>query len=361
MADASDAGARARGWLEELDAASEVALTLCERLLDEVRGTRGVARGQTAHVLMTSTTQSAMMPPMTEPSADASPTAPAVAPASASVSADAGAAALRTDTTFYFVVAIAICWLALLPASLAALGVLPGAVDGYMALAPFAVFSPTIAGMLAARREGGRPAVRELFRGLRAWRVGPVYFVLAITLSAIAYTAARAAYALVPGASDVPWLFLPERPDQIAGLFVVPIAEEIGWRGYALPRLIARHGAHRATWILGVFWALWHVPMFISVGDSALAVLVSLVFILVGNVSFTWLYRRGGGSLLLAVLFHFGTHLLDASTHALPADMTPIVLHTIGFAVIGLALLAFDRRAWEGTAPEAPGTPSART
>lgn len=266
-----------------------------------------------------------------------------------------------TDTTFFFTAALSLCWLALLPPSLAALGVLPGPAESYMAGAPIAVLSPLIAASFAARREGGRPALRELFRGLRAWRVRPIYFALAVTLSAIAYTAARAVYALVPGAADVPWVFLPERPEQIIGLFVVPIGEEVGWRGYALPRLIARHGARRATAILSVLWALWHVPMFISVGDSAAAVVLSLAFIAVGNVLFTWLYRRGGGSLLLAVLFHFGVHLLDASTHALPADMTPLVLHTLGLLALGVGLLVLDRRAWEGTRPEAPGTPSART
>lgn len=264
-------------------------------------------------------------------------------------------------TTYFFVVALALCWLALLPPSLAALGVLPGPAEGYMAAAPLAVLSPTIAALLAARREAGRPAVRALLRGLRAWRFRPIFFVLAITISAIAYVAARAVYMLVPGAADVPWMFLPERAEHLAGLLVVPIGEEIGWRGYALPRLIARHGAHRATAILGVLWALWHVPMFISVGDSAPAVALSLAFIAVGNVTFTWIYRRGGGSLLLAVLFHFGAHLLGASTHALPADMTPLALHTLGLLAVGVGLLALDRRAWDGKSPEAPGTPSART
>lgn len=285
--------------------------------------------------------------------------------AAATVTADEGragsdGAAPPKGTTFYFVVALSISWLALLPASLAALGFLPGPVESYMVGAPLAVFSPTIAAVLAARREGGRPAIRELFAGLRAWRFGPIYLVLAITLSGLVYAAARGVYGLVPGTADLPWTFLPERPEHIAGLFVVPIAEEIGWRGYALPRLIARHGAHRATAILGVFWALWHVPMFLGVGDDATAMLVSLAFIALGNVSFTWLYRRGGGSLLLAVLYHFGAHLAG-TTHALPPDVTPLVLHTVAFAVLAVALVVLDRRAWEGTTPEAPGTRSART
>lgn len=262
-------------------------------------------------------------------------------------------------TRFYFAVALSICWVALLPASLAALGVIPGPAERWMVGAPLAVFSPTIAAVLAARREGGGPAVREMLRGLRAWRVGPIWIALAITLSGLAYAAARAVYGLVPGGDDLPWIGLPERPEHVAGMFIVPIAEEIGWRGYALPRLIARHGAHRATGILGAYWALWHVPMFVAVGHSLAGVLVSLAFIAIGNVSFTWLYRRGGGSLLVAVLYHFGAHL-DSPSRGIIDDQRPILLHLAGLAVVGLAVLALDRRAWEGTTPEAPGTPSAR-
>lgn len=263
------------------------------------------------------------------------------------------------DTRLFFAVALSLCALGLLAPCLAVAGVLAGEPESYMAGAPLAVFSPTLAAIVAARREGGMAAVRDVFRGLRAWRAAPIWWLLAFTLPALVYGVARAAYGLTPRAADLPWYFLPERPEQIAGLFLVPLGEEIGWRGYALPRLIARHGARRATLVMSLLWALWHVPMFVAVGDSPLGVAVSLAFIAVGNVSFTWLYRRGGGSLLLAVAYHFGAHL-DASTHALPADATPVTIHTAGFAVLGVALLLLDRRAWEGRTPEAPGTPSAR-
>lgn len=274
---------------------------------------------------------------------------------------DGGAsAAPATDTTFFFVVALTLCWIGLLAPTLAALGVLSGPPEDYMAGAPLAVFSPMIAAILASRREGGWSKVRETLRGMRAWRARPIWFVLAVTLPVLVYAAARAVYGLVPGGEELAWSYLPERPEHVAALFIVPIGEEIGWRGYALPRLIARHGAYRATAYLGVLWSLWHLPMFIGVGDPLPVVLVELVFIAAGNPMFTWLYRRSGGSLLLAVLLHFGVHL-DAPTRALPGTATPLHILTAAYVVLAIALLVLDRRAFEGRTPEAPGTPSART
>lgn len=271
-----------------------------------------------------------------------------------SLDAPSTASTPAADTTLFFVVAILLCWLGLLAPTLAALGVLSGPPDAYMAGAPPAVFSPAIAAVIAARREGGWPAVRAMLRGLRAWRVSPIWFVLALTLPAIVYAAGRAVYGLVPGAEAVPWIFLPERPEHIAALFLIPIGEEIGWRGYALPRLLARHGAYRATAYLGVLWALWHVPMFISAGDAPLVVLVELAFIAIGSAVFTWFYRRTSGSLLLAVLLHVGVHL-DSPTRALPASATPLYILTAAYLVLAIALPMLDRRAFEGRSPEAPG------
>jgi membrane protease YdiL (CAAX protease family) len=274
-------------------------------------------------------------------------------------SARSGAAAPASDTTLYFAIALTLCWVALLPASLAALGVIEGRAEEWMAGAPLAVFGPTIAAVIAARREGGWASVRDVLRGLGAWRVRPIWWVLALTLPILVLVVMRVGAGMVPGIDAGGWLYLPQRPENVAGLFIVPVCEEIGWRGYALPRLIARHGAHRATAILGALWALWHVPMFVATGMAPWSIVAGLVMIVFGNVVYTWLYRRAGGSLLLAWLFHVGAHLSNP-TLALPENPVPLYLFAGGWAVLAIAVLVLDRRAFEGATPEAPGTPPAR-
>jgi membrane protease YdiL (CAAX protease family) len=263
------------------------------------------------------------------------------------------------DTAFYFALAFLLTWLSLLPPSLAALGVLPGAPETYMAGAPLAIFGPAIAAVVAARREGGRPAVRAMLRGLRAWKVGPVWYVLALTLPGLVYTAGRAVYALVPGGDGGAWVYLPTRPEHVVGMILVPIGEEIGWRGFALPRLWARHGGLRATAYLGVLWGLWHLPMFLASHFSPAQIAEAVVYIAVGNVMFSWFYRRTGGSLLLAVLLHVGAHL-DAPTHGgIPQSSTPLHILVGACAAFAVALLVLDRRAFEGTGSAAPAAAAA--
>jgi membrane protease YdiL (CAAX protease family) len=254
------------------------------------------------------------------------------------------------STRLYFTIALSLCVVGLLAPSLAALGVLHGRPEAYMAGAPLAVFSPTIAAVIAAKREGGWARVRELLGGLGAWRVSPVWYVVALALPAAVVVAGRAGVALVPGNAGGPWFFPPRRPEEISALFIVPIAEEIGWRGFALPRLIASHGAARATSILGALWAVWHVPMFLGTGWTGRQVLLGVVFIAIGNVTYTWFYRRAGASLLLAVLFHLGVHL-DAPTLALPASATPLVAATAAYVVLAIAIFVLDRPSLEGTSP----------
>lgn len=250
--------------------------------------------------------------------------------------------------TLFFAVALGLCWLSLLPACLARFGVLPGSPEQYMGLAPLAVFSPLIAGLIASRKEAGAEGMRSLMRGLKDWHVHPAWFLLALVLPGLVYTSARGLYALIPGnTGDAPWLGLPADAQQVAAMFLVPIGEEIGWRGYALPRLQARHGSIRASLILGALWALWHVPMLTASGMTLATGSLMLVSFLPGSLFFTWFYNRTGGSTLLAVLLHVGAHL-DSPAHVTPTTTTSILLYTLGYFGVAAALVLLDRRGFDG-------------
>lgn len=89
-----------------------------------------------------------------------------------------------------------------------------------------------------------------------------------------------------------------------------PIGEEPGWRGYALPRLLKRSGDIQASLVLGVFWALWHLPIMLAVPDwrGGLDIAFFLPTYLVGVLSLAYvltkIWRWSHGSIVLAIWFH---------------------------------------------------------
>jgi membrane protease YdiL (CAAX protease family) len=94
-------------------------------------------------------------------------------------------------------------------------------------------------------------------------------------------------------------------------LFVLPFllfnmlvnGEEIGWRGYVLPRLQWRHNALISSLIIGVIWTTWHIPKFLVAGDST-PFGWYLIMTVARAILFTWVYNGTRGSLLLVTLFH---------------------------------------------------------
>jgi membrane protease YdiL (CAAX protease family) len=84
------------------------------------------------------------------------------------------------------------------------------------------------------------------------------------------------------------------------------LGEEIGWRGYALPRLQAGRSALSASLILGVIWALWHLPLYFTGQVFRPLSLFPPFFIgvIALSVILTWVYNSTGGSLLMVVLIH---------------------------------------------------------
>jgi uncharacterized protein len=91
--------------------------------------------------------------------------------------------------------------------------------------------------------------------------------------------------------------------------------EELGWRGFALPRLQQHANALNASILLGLVWGLWHLPLYFVLGTGQSEMLragASPAFAIGGfvgwtiglSVLFTWLYNQTGGSLLVVILFH---------------------------------------------------------
>jgi hypothetical protein len=92
-------------------------------------------------------------------------------------------------------------------------------------------------------------------------------------------------------------------------LILGPLSEEIGWRGYALARLQTRWNALTSSLIVGLVWALWHLPLFMMVGTSqhemGVPFIGFLIKIMASSILYTWLYNNTKQSLWSAILLHW--------------------------------------------------------
>jgi len=158
----------------------------------------------------------------------------------------------------------------------------------------------------------GRGATRKLLGRLLIWRVGWRWYLLllaptalvvgTITLVAITRGGPTAALAM-PLSNAIFFVAFMTFPGSATG-------EELGWRGFALPRLQFRHTALIASLIVGSLHGLWHLPLWLrGDADHRLSVYPAFLIQAIGlAVIYTWLYNSTKGSVLLAVLFHTATN-----------------------------------------------------
>lgn len=223
---------------------------------------------------------------------------------------------------------------------------------------PFAFFGgwgPTLAAIITVALTQGRSAVRQLIRSVTVWRVPLRWYVLVAV-----FPPAVTALSLLVVDQGLGTLRDFDVGAAITGTALVyllalpfgPLGEELGWRGFALPRLLNRYGPVIASLVLGVVWTFWHVPMMLwspgasipsFMGLSSFAVAVYLVQVTSITILMTWLFLRTDGSVLLAVLAHLTFNTAEAAVYGGLPDLAvtqerSVYLVTVAlFAVIAVA------------------------
>ena len=211
------------------------------------------------------------------------------------------------------------------------------------ALLLLGTFAPGLGALaLTARHEGGA-GVRALLARIAPGRVAARWYVFALGYTAAVKLTAALLQRLITGAwprfGDTPLLLIPFA---IAVSTPFQAGEELGWRGYALPRMAARFGLGPASLLLGLIWALWHLPQFfITDGDTAgqsFPVFVLQVTAL--SVAMAWLWENTGRTLLLPMLLHAAVNnSKDIVPSAVPGATTLFTLQSSLVAWLTVALL----------------------
>jgi membrane protease YdiL (CAAX protease family) len=208
-----------------------------------------------------------------------------------------------------------------------------------------AVTSPTISAVICSLVFGGwRGLVSLASRLVRSFN--PLWIAVAILIWPLALAITTVAFEAAGRHGSV---------DLHALVFVAPViavttlilltdpggfGEELGWRGYALPRLLVLMPPLPAAIFLGLIWGVWHLPAFF-VSDLSQSKF-GFGWFLIGTVSLsilmTWLYLHANGNVIVAgTIPHLTTNLLfDAHVYLHDA----VVTEAFGLGTLAVVLIA---------------------
>jgi len=242
----------------------------------------------------------------------------------------------------FFVLAFVFSWVVVLPRIL----------NPTLPLEPFqilgALAGPTLSAIIVIAVLEGRKGLGSFFKRYFQWRAGIFWWLfvlfgvlISLTLVATFFLGMRV---LTEFFSNLVLILPTYLITLIAGLILGPLWEEPGWRGFALPRLQAKYGPLLGTVVLGVLWALWHLPGYpggwMTANPIAL-VLSSIAF----SIVMTWVYNNTRGSILLMILLHSSSNAaISVGARVLPTELTDTMNQLVyggWIPVITYSILAF--------------------
>jgi membrane protease YdiL (CAAX protease family) len=195
-----------------------------------------------------------------------------------------------------------------------------------------AVYAPAISALILVWRSVGLPGLLRFLSRLLVWRASPSWYLFLLLGFPVIFFAG----ALINGNASTAPIFTEAAGvliPAIGFMLVLGPVEEIGWRGFALPILQRHLLPFWAGLLLGVVWAVWHLPAFMLSGtpQAAWGFLPFFAGSVACSVILTAFFNDARGSILLAMLFHFQMNN-PLWPDAQPYDMVFFVLAAVVIA-----------------------------
>jgi membrane protease YdiL (CAAX protease family) len=257
---------------------------------------------------------------------------------------------------YYFFMVYAFSWIMSIPCVLAEWGYLPEALfRPFFVIKAFA--GPFLAAVIMVRLTEGKAGVerfrKRFFQARAGWQwylfilaAIPALFLLGILVQ----PGAAASFHGFPNGRLVGYLVYYLINFVIIFFAGGPLAEEPGWRGFALPRMQNRYGPLAGALLLGLIWAFWHLPDFLTRAQGGgpgtgwgafftnLPIFTLLVVAL--SVILAWVYNRTQGSLFIAILLHASINTSGILVELFPAPSIPVFTMSNTALLVGIALPA---------------------
>lgn len=172
-----------------------------------------------------------------------------------------------------------------------------------------ASFGPTIVSIFFTGILYKKEGIKKLFIRLTKWKYNPIYYVIVIGWYPIMCYIIVLIYNFMNNNSKMefggkPSLILVNTILML--IFGGPLGEELGWRGYLLPKLQKKLSPLKSGLLISIVWTCWHIPLFLmpctfQYGVSFLLFLILNVYL---SVLITWVFNRTNGSLIFPILIH---------------------------------------------------------
>lgn len=209
-------------------------------------------------------------------------------------------------------------------------------------------FGPALAAIITLYFFQGRAGLAGLWRSMTSFQLPASLYALAV-FAPLAVSALIAVLGLYSGrllyAADQ---VQPLRFAVFFGLMLIfdgPLGEEPGWRGLLLPCLLARMGPAAASFLVGLVWFGWHLPLYLADGRD-LHPLGYLVNVVALSYVFTWFYIKSGHSTWMTIFLHATTNyalfLIIKSFNYTGADLAHLQRIYDGVLVIAAFAVVWD-------------------
>ena len=194
-------------------------------------------------------------------------------------------------------------------------------------LFPIIVVGVCLTGIALTGIVDGKSGLRDLFSRMGRWRVGVRWYAVALLTPPVLILIVLLTFRTFISPVFAPNIFLLGIPfGLLPGFF-----EEIGWTGYAFPKMREKHSALATSLLLGVLWGLWHAPVVDSLGAAtphgvywAPFFLAFVAILTAMRVLIAWVYSNTN-SVLLAQIMHAsstGFLIILSPSHVSPAQET---------------------------------------
>jgi membrane protease YdiL (CAAX protease family) len=248
------------------------------------------------------------------------------------------------ELIIYFILAFTFTWSVSLPLILSRFEIINSVP---LWLHNLTAYGPFLAAFIVEGIYRGKSGIKKLCTGILKWRIGFWLFVFSAISPIFALSLAIISVYIITG-KGVNWdLFgqidnLPSLGILGSILFCVlnsGIGEEVGWRGFALPRLQKTKSAFTSSIILGIIWSAWHLPFFFYVpyylNWGIISFPAQMIGLIIASILFTWLYNSTKGSILAAALFH-GVYDFAVTTKGV-SEYVPIIVGAV-FAIWAISI-----------------------